>query len=123
MFGKLTWAAIPFDQPIPLITSLVIVVAIAAIAVWVWRKGWWAYLWNEYITSTDHKRIGIMYIVLAMVMLVRGFDDAIMMRAQQSLAIGASQGYLAPEHYGPILSAHVDITIFCDAMTCGCGFT
>ena len=56
------------------------------------RKGWWPYLWNEYITSTDHKRIGIMYIVLALVMLVRGFADAIMMRAQQSLAIGAVAG-------------------------------
>src|SRR5438045_8677809 len=116
MFGKLTWAAIPFDQPIPLITSLVIVVAIAAIAVWVWRKGWWPYLWNEYITSTDHKRIGVMYIVLALVMLVRGFADAIMMRAQQAIAVGSSQGYLPPEHYDQIFSAHGTIMIFFMAM-------
>src|SRR5213076_3103258 len=122
MFGKLTWAAIPFDQPIPLITSLVIVVAIAAIAIWVWRKGWWPYLWNEYITSTDHKRIGIMYIVLALVMLVRGFADAIMMRAQQSLAIGASQGYLPPEHYNQIFTAHGTIMIFFVAMPFVIGF-
>jgi cytochrome o ubiquinol oxidase subunit 1 len=91
-FGRLTWDAIPFDEPIPLITSLVVVAIVAALAVWISRKGWWPYLWNEYITSTDHKRIGVMYIVLALVMLVRGFADAIMMRAQQSLAIGASQG-------------------------------
>jgi cytochrome o ubiquinol oxidase subunit 1 len=96
MFGKLTWHAIPFDQPIPLITSLVVILIIAAIAIWVWRKGWWPYLWNEWVTSTDHKRIGVMYIVLALVMLIRGFADALMMRAQQSLAIGASQGYLPP---------------------------
>src|SRR5438045_359679 len=122
MFGKLTWAAIPFDQPIPLITSLVIVVAIAAIAVWVWRKGWWPYLWHGYSTATDHKHIGVMYIVLALLMLVRGFVDAIMMRAQQSLAIGASQGFLPPEHYNQIFSAHGTIMIFFVAMPFVIGF-
>jgi cytochrome o ubiquinol oxidase subunit 1 len=116
MFGKLTWHAIPFDQPIPLITSLVVVLIIAAIAIWVWRRGWWPYLWNEWVTSTDHKRIGVMYIVLALVMLVRGFADALMMRAQQSMAIGASQGYLPPEHYDQIFSAHGTIMIFFMAM-------
>jgi cytochrome o ubiquinol oxidase subunit 1 len=116
MFGKLSWSAIPFDQPIPLVTSLVVVLALLGVAIWVWRNGWWPYLWNEYMTSTDHKRIGIMYIVLALVMLVRGFADAIMMRAQQSLAIGASQGYLPPEHYNQLFSAHGTIMIFFMAM-------
>ena len=73
-------------------------------------------MWNEWITSTDHKRIGIMYIVLALVMLVRGFADAIMMRAQQAIAIGQSQGYLPPEHYDQIFSAHGTIMIFFMAM-------
>ena len=83
MLGKLSWEAIPFDQPIPLITSLVVMLAVIGIGIWVWRKGWWPYVWGQYITSTDHKKIGIMYIVLALLMLVRGFSDAIMMRAQQ----------------------------------------
>ena len=116
MFGRLTWEAIPFDQPIPLITSILVLLIIAAVAIWVWRKGWWPYLWSEWITSTDHKRIGVMYIVLALVMLIRGFADALMMRAQQSLAIGASQGYLPPEHYDQIFSAHGTIMIFFMAM-------
>jgi cytochrome o ubiquinol oxidase subunit I len=116
LFGKLTWSAIPFQEPIPLITSIVMLLAIAAIAAWVWRKGYWPYLWSEWVTSTDHKRIGVMYIVLALVMLVRGFADALMMRAQQSLAIGASQGYLTPEHYNQIFSAHGTIMIFFMAM-------
>jgi len=116
MFGELTWEAIPFDQPIPLITSLVVVLALAGIAFWAWRKGWWPYLWNEWVTSTDHKRIGVMYIVLALMMLVRGFADALMMRLQQSLAIGASQGYLPPEHYDQIFTAHGTIMIFFMAM-------
>ena len=63
-----------------------------------------------------------MYIVLALLMLVRGFADAIMMRAQQSMAIGASQGYLPPEHYDQIFSAHGTIMIFFVAMPFVIGF-
>src|SRR4029079_4323333 len=122
MLGKLSWDAIPFDEPIPLMTSLIVILAVVGIAVWVWRKGWWPYVRDEYITSTDHKRIGIMYIVRALLMLVRGFADAIMMRAQQSLAIGASQGYLPPEHYNQIFSAHGTIMIFFVAMPFVIGF-
>jgi cytochrome o ubiquinol oxidase subunit 1 len=121
-FGRLTWEAIPFHEPIPLITSLVVLIAIAAIGIWVTKNKWWSYLWNEYITSTDHKKIGIMYIVMGLVMLVRGFADAIMMRAQQSLAIGSSQGYLPPEHYNQIFSAHGTIMIFFVAMPLVIGF-
>jgi cytochrome o ubiquinol oxidase subunit I len=116
LFGKLTWDAIPLHEPIPLITSIVVLLAVGGILALVTIKGWWPYLWNEYITSTDHKRIGIMYIVLALVMLVRGFSDAIMMRAQQALAVGSSQGYLPPEHYDQIFSAHGTIMIFFMAM-------
>src|SRR5215468_7639454 len=116
MFGRLTWDAIPFHEPIALITGLVVVAAVVAVIAWITIKGWWPYLWQEWITSTDHKRIGVMYIALAIVMLVRGFADAIMMRAQQSLAIGASQGYLPPEHYNQIFSAHGTIMIFFMAM-------
>jgi cytochrome o ubiquinol oxidase subunit 1 len=116
MFGKLTWDAIPFNQPIPLITSIVVLLVIFGVLAWVTIKGWWPYLWNEWITSTDHKRIGVMYIVLAIVMLVRGFSDAIMMRTQQAVAVGQSQGYLPPEHYDQIFSAHGTIMIFFMAM-------
>jgi cytochrome o ubiquinol oxidase subunit 1 len=116
IFGKLTWEAIPFQEPIPLITSVVVIVVLAAVAVWIARKNYWPYLWHEYVTSTDHKRIGIMYMVLGLVMLVRGFADAIMMRAHQFLAVGESQGYLTPEHYNQIFSAHGVIMIFFVAM-------
>jgi len=116
MFGKLTWDAIPFQQPIPLYTTIVVFLAVAGVAVWITVKGYWPYLWNEYITSTDHKRIGIMYIVLALVMLLRGFADAIMMRLHQAIAIGPSQGYLPPEHFDQIFSAHGTIMIFFMAM-------
>ena len=86
MLGKLTWDAIPFNQPIPLITSIVVIVVILAVLGVITVKGWWPYLWREWITSVDHKHIGVMYCTLGLVMLVRGFADAIMMRAQQAFA-------------------------------------
>ena len=115
MLGKLTWAAIPFDQPIPLVAGAVVLVGILAVLVWVVVKGHLPYLWHEWITSVDHKRIGVMYVLLASVMLLRGFSDAIMMRAQQAVAFH-SPGFLPPEHYNQIFSAHGTIMIFFVAM-------
>ena len=115
MFGKLTWDAIPFDQPIPLVTSIVVIVVILSVLGLITAKGWWPYLWREWITSVDHKHIGVMYCFLALVMLVRGFADAIMMRMQQAFAF-QSGGYLVPEHYDQIFSAHGTIMIFFVAM-------
>jgi cytochrome o ubiquinol oxidase subunit I len=115
MLGKLTWAAIPFDQPIPLFAAAIVGVVLAAVLVYVAVKGWVPYLWREWITSVDHKRIGAMYVFLAGVMLLRGFSDAIMMRSQQALAY-RSEGYLPPDHYDQIFSAHGTLMIFFVAM-------
>jgi cytochrome o ubiquinol oxidase subunit 1 len=115
MFGKLSWAAIPFDQPIPMVASGVVAFAILGVLAWVFIKGHFPYLWREWITSVDHKRIGVMYTLLALVMLLRGFSDAIMMRAQQALAFHAP-GFLPPDHYDQIFSAHGTIMIFFVAM-------
>ena len=123
MLGKLTWNAIPFDQPIPLMASMVVLAGLSAVAVYTLWKGWWPYLWREWIVSVDHKRLGIMYTLLAMVMLVRGFIDALMMRSQQALAAGGAQGYLPPEHYDQIFSAHGTIMIFFVAMPFVIGLT
>jgi cytochrome o ubiquinol oxidase subunit I len=115
MLGKLNWSAIPIDQPIPMITSAVVALGILGVLGWVVVKGHLPYLWDEWITSVDHKRIGVMYTLLAMVMLLRGFADAIMMRGQQAIAYH-SQGYLPPEHFNQIFSAHGTIMIFFVAM-------
>jgi cytochrome o ubiquinol oxidase subunit 1 len=115
ILGKLTWAAIPFDEPIPLISGVAVYVAVLAVVVWAVVKGYWPYLWREWITSVDHKRIGIMYCLLAGVMLVRGFIDAIMLRAQHALAFHAA-GYLPAAHFDQIFSAHGTIMIFFVAM-------
>jgi cytochrome o ubiquinol oxidase subunit I len=116
MLGKLTWAAVPFDQPIVMIASGTVGLAIVGLLGLITVKGWWPYLWREWITSVDHKRIGVMYVLLALVMLVRGFADAIMMRSQLALAAGGAQGFLPPEHYNQIFSAHGTIMIFFVAM-------
>ena len=115
ILGKLTWSALPLDQPIPMVASLVVVVTLLGVIAWVTIKGYVPYLWREWITSVDHKRIGVMYIFLAMVMLLRGFSDALLMRSQQALAFHGP-GYLPPEHYDQIFSAHGTIMIFFVAM-------
>jgi cytochrome o ubiquinol oxidase subunit 1 len=116
MLGKLSWQAFPFDQPIPMAASLLIIVGMLATLSLITWKGWWPYLWREWLTSVDHKRIGIMYVLLALVLLLRGFIDAIMMRSQLAIAAGSAQGYLPPEHYDQIFSAHGTIMIFFMAM-------
>src|SRR3984885_2364518 len=115
LLGKLDWNAIPFDQPIIMGASGGMVLAIVFILSWVTLKGYVPYLWREWITSVDHKRIGVMYIALGVAMLIRGFIDAIMMRSQQAMAVHGA-GYLPPEHYDQIFSAHGTIMIFFSAM-------
>jgi cytochrome o ubiquinol oxidase subunit I len=116
LLGKLDWSAIPFDQPIIMGTVAGMVLVIVLVLSWVTLKGYVPYLWREWITSVDHKRIGVMYLLLALVMLLRGFADAIMMRTQQAIAAGGAQGYLPPEHFDQIFSAHGTIMIFFVAM-------
>ena len=116
LLGKLSWDAIPFNQPIVMGASGGMILGIVAVLGWVTLKGYVPYLWREWITSVDHKRIGVMYLVLAMLMLLRGFSDAIMMRSQQAVAAGGAQGYLPPEHFDQIFSAHGTIMIFFVAM-------
>jgi cytochrome o ubiquinol oxidase subunit 1 len=122
MFGKLTLSAIPLSQPIPLITSFIVILLVLGVLALVTVKGWWPYLWGQWITSVDHKRIGVMYILLGVLMLIRGFADAIMMRTQQAVAIGGAQGYLPPEHYDQIFTAHGTIMILFGAMPLVLGF-
>jgi cytochrome o ubiquinol oxidase subunit I len=121
MFGKLDASAIPWSEPIPLITSFVLILVIVGTLILITLKKWWPYLWREWITSVDHKRIGIMYCSLGTLMLVRGFADAIMMRTQQAVAINTA-GYLSPEHYDQIFTAHGTIMVLFGAMPRVLGF-
>ncbi|SPA36073.1 cytochrome o ubiquinol oxidase subunit I [Cupriavidus taiwanensis] len=112
MLGKLNLEAIPYHEPIIMGTLAVVIVLCAALlgAITYYRK--WKYLWTEWICSVDHKKVGVMYIILALVMLLRGFADAILMRTQQAIAYGDAAGYLPPHHYDQIFTAHGVIMIF-----------
>ena len=112
MLGKLTWDAIPLHDPILVVTLIGIVVGGVALLAAITYFKWWGVLWRDWFTSVDHKRIGIMYVVVALVMLVRGFADALLMRAQLAAAGPGSEGFLPPEHYDQIFTAHGVIMIF-----------
>ncbi|WP_085691822.1 MULTISPECIES: cytochrome o ubiquinol oxidase subunit I [unclassified Pseudomonas] len=116
MFGKLSLEAIPYHEPIVMVTLAMIALGGIAVVglITYFRK--WTYLWSEWLTTVDHKKIGVMYIIVAMVMLLRGFADAIMMRTQLAAATGGSEGYLPPEHYDQIFTAHGVIMIIFMAM-------
>ncbi|XBC38613.1 MAG: cytochrome o ubiquinol oxidase subunit I [Buchnera aphidicola (Melaphis rhois)] len=117
MFGRLTWNAIPYHDPIIMITYSLITFCTIFIVIKITSLNKWKYLWNEWFCSVDHKKIAIMYIILAFVMLFRGFVDAIMMRVQQVLASSkGGVGFLPPHHYDQIFTAHGVIMIFFVAM-------
>ncbi|RDK05639.1 cytochrome o ubiquinol oxidase subunit I [Cupriavidus lacunae] len=116
LFGRLTWEAIPLHEPILLATFIAVVIGGLVLVGAVTYFKAWGYLWREWFTSIDHKRIGIMYVILGIVMLLRGFADAVMMRIQQAIAFGDNLGYLPPHHYDQIFTAHGVIMIFFVAM-------
>jgi cytochrome o ubiquinol oxidase subunit 1 len=114
-FGKLGWSALPQD-PITAGGAISVVGAIVLIlALLTYYKGW-TWLWKKWLTSLDPKKIGVMYIVVAMLMLLRGGVDVLMMRGQQALSSGNSYGFLTADHFQQIFSAHGTIMIFFVAM-------
>nr|WP_297350261.1 cytochrome o ubiquinol oxidase subunit I [uncultured Caldimonas sp.] len=122
VFGRLGWDAIPLHEPILIGTFAATALGGLAILALLTRYRLWGTLWRDWITSIDHKKIGIMYMVLGLVMLLRGFADAIMMRAQQAVAFGDAAGFLPPHHYDQIFTAHGVIMIFFVAMPLITGF-
>ena len=115
LLGRLNWDSIP-KEPIVWATFAVVAVGGIALLAVLTKYRLWGYLWKEWFTSVDHKKIGIMYMVLGLVMFVRGFADAVMMRIQQVWAFGGSEGYLNAHHYDQIFTAHGVIMIFFAAM-------
>lgn len=116
IFGNLTVNSVPWNNPEVMGALAFTLLAVFAVLGFVTYKKSWGYLWREWITSVDHKKIGMMYIIFAGVMLLRGFVDAIMMRLQQALSVGPSMGYLPAHHYAEIFTAHGVIMIFFVAM-------
>lgn len=116
LFGRFTLEAIPYHEPILIGTFAAVLLGGLALVALVTRFKLWGYLWHEWFTSVDHKRIGVMYMILGVIMLLRGFADALMMRGQQAIAFAGNEGYLPPHHYDQIFTAHGVIMIFFVAM-------
>src|SRR5690348_7433747 len=116
IFGRLSLEAIPYQEPILVVTFAVVALGGIIVLGLVTYFRQWGYLWREWFTSVDHKRIGVMYGIFAIIMLLRGFADAIMMLAQKAIAFGPNEGYLPPHHFDQIFTAHGVIMIFFFAM-------
>ena len=112
MLGKLSLDAIPWHEPIIMGTGIMVALGGCVLLAVITRYRLWGYIWREWITTVDHKKVGVMYFGLGLVMLLRGFADALMMRTQQAIAANGAAGYLPPHHYDQIFTAHGVIMIF-----------
>ena len=115
LIGRITFDHTTFPmlaEPIVMGTFIGVVLLGLALVALLTKFKLWGYLWNEWFTTIDHKKIGIMYIILGIIMLLRGIADALMMRLQQALASGGGEGYLNPHHYDQLFTVHAVIMIF-----------
>lgn len=115
LLGKLDWHALPHEWFTIGGTVAFILMGLTAIAVITWTKRW-KWLWKEWLTSVDPKKIGIMYFFVAGFMLLRGGLDAIMIWLQQAISVGGSHGYLTADHFQQVFTAHGNIMVFFVAM-------
>lgn len=111
MFGRLTLEAFKHDATQNGAVFGMLSMGIALIAFITYQKRW-KWLWDEWLTTVDHKKIGIMYIAVVLIMFAKGFGDAIMMRIQQAFAVGDAQGFLSSTHFQEVFSAHGTTMIF-----------
>lgn len=115
MLGRLNLDAVS-HEPIIMGGVVSMILAIIGIVCLLTYFKKWKWLWNNWLTSLDPKKIGIMYLIVAGVMLLRGIMDAAMMRIQQATSVGDSNGILSSDHFQQVFSAHGTIMIFFVAM-------
>lgn len=111
LFGNLSYDALPFYSGIATFAAGLVVLGALTVAALLTYFRKWGYFWSEWVTSLDHKRIGIMYVALSFVMMSRALVEATMMRAQQALAYNAP-GYLPPDHFSQLFTTHGTVMIF-----------
>jgi cytochrome o ubiquinol oxidase subunit I len=111
MFGRLTLDAFKHEESQNFAVISMVLTAIALISLIFYLKRW-KWIWNEWLTTVDPKRIGLMYIFVALVMFMKGFADAVMMRLQQALSVGDAHGFISPGHFQEVFSAHGTTMIF-----------
>jgi cytochrome o ubiquinol oxidase subunit I len=120
LLGRLTWESLPFVNAWqePTVSKIIAagaggVVVLGAIITFglITFLGKWRYIWAEWMTSLDHKKIGIMYMIFAVIMFSRALIEAVLMRVQQAVAIN-NPGLLSPDHFGQLFTTHGTIMIF-----------
>lgn len=111
MFGKLTLEAFKHEWSQNLAVISMVLGGIALLILITYLKKW-KWLWNEWFTTVDPKRIGILYIVVVLIMFMKGLADGLMMRLQQSLSVGDSYGFISASHYQEVFSSHGTTMIF-----------
>src|SRR5690606_30119676 len=115
LLGKLDGSALPHEWH-TIAGSISFILMGLAIVAFITYKRRWKWLWKEWLTSVDPKKIGIMYFIVGGAMLLRGGLDAVMLWLQQALASGDSTGYLSAQHFQEIFTAHGNIMVFFVAM-------
>jgi cytochrome o ubiquinol oxidase subunit 1 len=111
IFGRLTLASLPHEW-FTIGGTIAMTLMLLGVVVFITKLKRWKWLWNDWFTSTDPKKIGIMYMIMAALMLVRGAMDAGMIWLQQIMSVGSSQGYLTADHFQQIFTAHGVIMVF-----------
>lgn len=111
MFGNLTLEAFKHENSQNGAVTGMVLAGIAIVGLITYLKKW-RWLWDEWLTSTDHKKIGIMYFIIVMLMFLKGFADAVMMRLQQATSVGEAHGFLSAHHFQEVFSAHGTTMIF-----------
>ncbi len=111
MSDRLTLEALKHEASQNVAVAMMLLSAIGLIGLIFYLKRW-KWLWNEWFTTVDPKKIGVMYIVVVLIMFCKGFADALMMRLQQALAVGDSQGFISAGHFQEVFSAHGTTMIF-----------
>jgi cytochrome o ubiquinol oxidase subunit I len=115
LLGRLNLDALQHGWVIAAGQASIVLAGLAVVGYLTYKKRW-KWLWRDWLTTTDPKKIGAMYIIFALLMLLRGAIDAGMMRAQQAVSVGPHHGFLSPDHYQQIFTAHGTIMIFFVAM-------
>lgn len=115
MLGRLSLDALKHDPIENGAGVSMLVITLFVVGLLTYKKKW-KWIWNEWLTTVDHKKIGFMYLSVTFLMLVKGVIDALMMRAQQAMAVGDSYGYLGAEHFQQVFTAHGATMIFFVAM-------
>lgn len=114
LLGRLSIDYLPQDMITQGGAASMALIGLFAIAAMFYFKKW-TWLWENWLTTLDAKKIGVMYIIVAVIMGLRGVADALMIRVQQIVGSGGGE-FVNSDTFQQVFSAHGTIMIFFVAM-------